>query len=130
MERWMGKYSEIFYSVMRIVMGLLFACHGAQKLFGLFGTQGSASGPLMITAGIIEFFGGILVALGLWTGYAAFLASGQMAVAYFMVHATQDLWPINNDGELSVLYCFAFLFMASKGSGRLSVAGLTKRRYR
>jgi len=113
---------------MRIVAGLLFACHGAQKLFGMFGAQNPASESLMIAAGIIEFFGGILILVGLWAGYAAFIASGQMAVAYFMVHAPQGFWPINNNGELAALYSFIFLYIASVGSGRLSVDGLVKRR--
>src|ERR1039458_8707083 len=83
MERWMSKYSEVLYGVFRIVVGILFACHGAQKLFGLFGGLGTHAASLLVAAGIIEFFGGVLVALGLWAGYAAFNASGQMAVAYF-----------------------------------------------
>jgi putative oxidoreductase len=128
MERWLGKISEIIYSFMRIIIGLLFSCHGAQKLFGLLGAQNPSTDPLMIAAGIIEFFGGILMALGLWAGYAAFLASGQMAVAYFHTHAPQGFWPIENGGERAVLYCFVFLYIASKGSGRLSVSALTKRR--
>jgi putative oxidoreductase len=84
MERWLGKYSELFYALMRLVVGLLFASHGAQKLFGVFGGQSLPSSPLIVTAGVIEFIGGGLVALGLWAGYAAFVASGEMAVAYFM----------------------------------------------
>jgi putative oxidoreductase len=128
MERCLGKISELLYSLMRIVIGLLFACHGAQKLFGMLGAKSPAADWLMTTAGIIEFFGGLLVAVGLWTGYAAFLASGQMAVAYFKAHAAYDFWPIVNNGELAVLYCFAFLYIASKGPGRLSVAALMKGR--
>ena len=87
MERWLGRYSEVVYALMRMVVGLLFACHGAQKLFGVFGGQNIPSSPLMVTAGVIELIGGGLVALGLWAGYAAFVASGHMAVAYFMMHA-------------------------------------------
>ena len=128
MERWLGKVSEIVYSFMRIILGLLFACHGAQKLFGVLGSQGPTSDSLLIAAGIVEFFGGIMIALGLWAGYAAFLASGQMAAAYFKVHAPQGFWPIENNGELAALYCFAFLYIASKGPGRLSLASLTGRR--
>ena len=127
MERWLEKYSGLFYALMRIVVGLLFASHGAQKLFGVFGGQGLLADPLIIAAGVIEFVGGGLVALGLWAGYAAFVASGQMAVAYFMVHASGGFWPIVNKGELAVLYCFVFLFIASKGSGRLSLDAMTKK---
>jgi putative oxidoreductase len=121
MNRWLGKYSGLLYAVMRLVVGLLFACHGAQKLFGVLGGQSQLSNPMMLAAGIIEFAGGLLVALGLWASYAAFIASGLMAVAYFMVHAAGAFWPIVNKGELAVLYCFVFLFIASRGSGSWSV---------
>ncbi len=124
MERWLGKYSDFSYGIMRIVIGVLFACHGAQKLFGMFGGQGLPSDPLLILAGVIEFFGGILIALGLWAGYAGFISSGQMAAAYFMGHASGGFWPILNNGELAVLYCFVFLYIASRGSGRLSLDAL------
>jgi putative oxidoreductase len=124
MDRWLGRYSDVLYALMRVVVGLLFASHGAQKLFGVLGGQSQLSNPLMLAAGIIEFGGGLLVAVGLWASYAAFLASGQMAVAYFMAHAPAGFWPILNKGELAVLYCFVFLFIASRGSGRWSVDGL------
>ena|SRR5258705_452967 len=126
MERWVGRHSETTYALMRMVIGLLFACHGAQKLFGALGGQSQLSNPLMATAGVIEFFGGALVSLGLFAGYAAFLASGLMAVAYFMAHASGGFWPIVNHGELAVAYCFIFLYIASRGSGRLSVDALRK----
>lgn len=129
MERWMGKYSEVIYGLMRIVIGLLFACHGAQKLFGIFGGHNLPHSPLLVTAGSIEFFGGILVALGLWAGYAGFIASGEMAVAYFMMHAAGGFWPIANKGEPAVLYCFIFLYIASRGSGRLSIEAVAKKRF-
>jgi len=127
MERWLGKYAEFIYAVMRIVIGMLFACHGAQKLFGVLGGQSQLSSPLMATAGGIEFFGGGLVCIGLFAGYAAFLASGTMAVAYFMAHASGGFWPIVNRGEMAVLYCFVFLYIAAKGSGRLSVDALMRK---
>jgi len=127
MERWLGKYAELVYAVMRIVIGMLFACHGAQKLFGALGGQSQLSSPLMGTAGVIEFFGGVLVCIGLFAGYAAFLASGTMAVAYFMAHASGGFWPIVNRGEMAVLYCFIFLYIAAKGSGRLSVDALMRK---
>lgn len=127
MERWLGKHSEVLYAILRVVAGLLFACHGAQKLFGVLGGESQISNPLMLAAGIIEFVGGGLVALGLWAGYAAFVASGQMAVAYFMAHASGGFCPIVNKGELAVLYCFIFLYVASRGSGRLSVEALARK---
>jgi putative oxidoreductase len=129
MERWLGRYSEVAYALMRVVFGLLFACHGAQKLFGVLGGQSQLANPLLAAAGIIEFVGGGLVVLGLWAGCAAFVASGHMAVAYFMVHASGGFWPIVNKGELAALYCFAFLYIASRGSGRFSVEALAKRRH-
>jgi putative oxidoreductase len=127
MDRWLRKYSEPLYAVMRVVAGLLFACHGAQKLFGVLGGERLIANPMMLTAGIIELAGGGLVLLGLWTATAAFIASGEMAVAYFMAHAPAGFWPIMNKGELAVLYCFVFLYVASRGSGTLSVDALVRR---
>jgi len=121
MDRWLSKYSDFIYGVMRLMVGLLFACHGVQKLFGMLGAESQLSNPMLFAAGIIEFVGGVLVAIGLWAGYAAFIASGQMAVAYFTVHATKGFWPILNEGELAVVYCFVFLYIASRGSGPLSL---------
>jgi putative oxidoreductase len=119
MDRWLGRYSEPLYAIMRLVVGLLFAFHGAQKLFGAFGGESQVSNPMMLVAGLIEI-AGLLVAMGLWTSWVAFLASGQMAAAYFMAHAPGGLVPIVNKGELAVLYCFVFLYIAAKGSGRWS----------
>ena len=130
MDRWLGKYSESLYAVMRLMVGLLFACHGVQKLFGVLGGESQVSNPMLLAAGIIEFVGGGLVAIGLWAGYAAFIASGMMAVAYFMVHAPGGFWPIVNKGELAVLYCFVFLYVAARGSGTLSVDAVARRRAR
>jgi putative oxidoreductase len=128
MTRFLGKYSEALYAVMRIVVGLLFACHGAQKLFGVLGGHNLPTNPQMVTAGIVEFIGGGLVALGLWAAYAGFVASGEMAAAYFMMHAPRGFWPIANGGELAVLYCFVFLYIASRGSGHLSFDALIHKR--
>jgi putative oxidoreductase len=123
MERVLSKVAPYLYALMRIVVGLLFACHGAQKLFGLFGGFGGQPGmaaslfSLYGLAGIIEFVGGLLIAGGLFTHYIAFLASGEMAFAYFMSHYPRGFWPIENEGERAVLYCFVFLYMAARGSG-------------
>jgi putative oxidoreductase len=76
---------------------------------------------LMFFAGLVEFFGGLLIAVGFNASWAAFIASGEMAVAYFMSHAPRALFPIQNRGELAVLYCFAFLYIASRGAGTLSL---------
>jgi putative oxidoreductase len=111
---------------MRIIAGALFACHGAQKLFGVLGGQ-KQEAALMIAAGVIEFVAGILIAIGLFGSCVAFIASGEMAVAYFKQHAPGGFWPIVNRGELTVLYCFLFLYIASRGSGRFSVDALIAR---
>ena len=121
MERFLGSYSRYLYAIMRIVVGLLFACNGARKLFGVFGgIRGSdLAAPFFSQqwfAGTIEFFGGLLIAVGLLTGYAAFIASGEMAVAYFQVHFPRDFWPILNLGERAVFYSFIFLYIASRGA--------------
>jgi putative oxidoreductase len=130
MERWLSKNSDFLYAAMRLMVGLLFACHGVQKLFGMLGGQSQVSNPVLLAAGIIELVGGGFVAIGLWTSYAAFLSSGEMAVAYFMAHAAKGLWPIQNKGELAVLYCFVFLYIASRGSGILSVEAAAKKKKR
>ena len=127
MERWLGRFAELFYAALRIVAGVLFACHGAQKLFGLLGGQTMTGDSAMLAAGLIEFVGGILIALGLLAGWAAFVASGLMAAAYFMAHAPGGFWPIQNHGELAVLYCFLFLFIAARGSGSISLDAMLRR---
>jgi putative oxidoreductase len=121
MQRFLGRYSEIAYTLLRVVAGLMFAVHGAQKLFGFLGGRQMPVGTLFWVGGVIELVGGLLIAIGLFTSWAAFIASGEMAVAYFMVHAKDGFWPILNKGELAVLYCFVFLYMACRGGGRYSV---------
>ena len=121
-----ARHREAIYALMRFMLGALFVCHGAQKLFGAFGGP-SADKGLMVAGGVIEFFGGILIAVGLMTRGAAFLASGMMAVAYFMSHAPKGFWPIVNGGEKAVLYCFAFLFVAAYGGGIYSLDAVVRR---
>ena len=126
------KLRPQIYAVLRIVVGLMFAQHGAQKLFGLLGGFGEDGGTaplfsLMGLAGVIEFFGGLMIALGLLTGGAAFICSGLMAVAYFMAHFPQGFFPIQNRGELAVVYCFIFLFMASRGAGIWSLDSIWRK---
>ena len=127
MERVLGRYSDLLYSLLRFVAGALFACHGAQKLFGVLGGQAQLGNPRLLAAGLIEFFGGLLVALGLGAAYAAFVASGEMAVAYFQAHAPAGFWPVQNRGELAVLYCFLFLYVAGRGDGTVSLARAMRR---
>ncbi|HWM93923.1 MAG TPA: DoxX family protein [Thermoanaerobaculia bacterium] len=122
------RFTEPIYALFRIIFGVLFASHGAQKLFGMFGgDKVTADAGLPYLAGWIELVAGLLIAIGLFTGIAAFIASGQMAVAYFMVHAPNGSWPLVNGGEAAVLYCFAFLYMAARGSGIWSVDHLRRR---
>jgi putative oxidoreductase len=128
MDRWLGRHAERVYTLLRIVAGILFACHGAQKLFGALGGTAMTSNPMMLAAGIIEFGGGLLIAIGLLTSWAAFLASGEMAVAYFMMHAKGGFWPILNKGELAVVYCFLFLYIAARGAGPYSADAAMRKR--
>lgn len=125
--KWFRKYSDYAYAALRIVAGLLFSLHGAQKLFGVLGGESQSLLSLLGFAGVIEFCGGICIALGLFTPFVAFIASGQMATAYFLAHAPQGAWPIENGGELAALYCFLFLYVATQGAGSLSLDGLLKR---
>jgi putative oxidoreductase len=109
------------YFLLRVVAGLLFACHGAQKMLGVLGGQQPPTGSLAWFAGIIELVGGVMIAIGAYTSPVAFLASGEMAVAYFRVHAPRGFWPIQNGGELAALYCFLFLYLSTRGTGRWGV---------
>ena len=118
-----GRFTRFAFPLMRIVLGLMFSCHGAQKLFGVLGGQPMHEG-MMLLAGIIEFTGGLLMAIGLFTRVAAFIASGEMAAAYFMAHAPHGFWPIVNKGELAVAYCFVFLYIAAHGAGAFSLDGM------
>src|SRR5256885_15256410 len=105
MKPFLGRFSEAIYALMRLVVVFLFACHGAQKLFGLLGGKAELHDPQGLIAGIVEFGGGTLIAIGLLTSLAAFIACGEMAVAYFMAHAPRGFFPIVNKGELAVVYC-------------------------
>ena len=122
-----ARWSAIAFALFRIVAGLLFASHGAQKLFAVYGGPAATGKPLLLTAGVIELVGGLLVAVGLFARPAAFVASGEMAVAYFMAHAPGGFWPIVNKGEAAVFYCFAFLFIAAHGAGIWSLDSLRLR---
>jgi putative oxidoreductase len=117
----LAHFETQIYALLRIVAGFLFYCHGADKLFGVLGGTQAQLISLMGLAGIIELSGGLLIMVGLFAAYAAFICSGQMAVAYCMPHLPKGFWPYENQGELAVLYAFVFLYIAVKGSGRWSV---------
>jgi putative oxidoreductase len=118
-----NRFAPQIYALLRIVAGLLFACHGAQKLFGAFGGQVQPLMSLVGLAGVIELGGGLMIATGILTSFAAFIASGEMAAAYFMAHAPKGPLPIQNGGELAALYSFLFLYISARGSGGWSVQG-------
>ncbi len=127
-----SKYREQTYALMRIVVGFLFSCHGARKILGLFGGMDGEGATADLfsqigLAGAIELVGGLAVALGVFTGWAAFLSSGLMAVAYFKAHQAQGTLPIQNGGELAAAYSFLFLFITARGSGIWSLGGLLKK---
>jgi len=130
MEKLLASYTQQAYAAMRIVIGLLFFCHGLQKVFGLFGGVNGASAPLLSLlgiAGLIELIAGALITIGWFTVVAAFIASGEMAAAYFMSHFPNGFWPIQNGGEAAVFFCFVFLYMTTRGAGIWSVDGASKR---
>jgi putative oxidoreductase len=131
----LNRFADPAYCIMRLIIGLMFACHGGQKLLGFpGGGHGSAEG-LMLFGGIIELVGGLMIAFGFWTRIAAFVSAGEMAVAYFMIHAAgkaighaptpaEQFFPILNKGELAVVLCWVFLFMVFYGAGRWSIDAL------
>jgi putative oxidoreductase len=110
--------ADLAHALLRAVAGLLFAEHGLQKLFGLLGGARVPAVSQLGAAGLIELVAGVMVALGIFPRWAALIASGEMAVAYFTRHATHGFWPVVNKGELAVLYCFVFLYIAARGGGR------------
>jgi putative oxidoreductase len=132
MAGFLGGFSRYFYALLRIISGLLFALHGTQKLFGFPGSRPRVNlVSLLGVAGVIELVCGLMIAAGLLTTYAAFLASGQMAAAYFHAHSPRGLIPLLNQGELAVLYCFLFLYIAAEGPGLWAVdkrSGTKRRR--
>jgi len=124
-----AKNEKVAHGILRIVVGFLFMTHGGQKLFAWFG----ADQPVellsrMGVAGVLEFLGGSMIMLGLFTRPVAFILSGQMAVAYFWIHLQQGLWPWANRGELAALYSFVFLFLAAAGGGSFSLDNVMDKR--
>jgi putative oxidoreductase len=123
-----SRLEPVALNALRIVSGFLFFQHGARKLYGWFGGSVASFPDLMFFAGSIEFFAGLLILVGFLTRPTAFVASGLMAAAYFMAHAGQGFWPIENQGTLAALYCFVFLYLVFRGGGDFSVDGLLSRR--
>lgn len=119
--KFLDTYQEHAYALLRIISGFLFLWHGTQKYFNFPIEFPWPLNPMTSAAGIIEIVGGILILIGLFTRPAAFICSGTMAVAYWMAHGSKDFFPIANGGELAALYCFVFLYIATKGSGIWSV---------
>ena len=118
-----GSWQPATLSLLRFVAGLAFLEHGAAKLFGFPPVASYAHGlsPLVLAAGIIEFFGGLLVCVGLLTRPAAFIMSGEMAVGYWMAHAPKSFFPVLSGGDAALLYCFIFLYVAVAGGGAFSI---------
>ena len=121
-----GGWQPLVRSALRMVVGFTFSLHGFQKLLGLFGGIGGhgAKAPLfslMWTAGVLESFGGLLLLLGFFTRPVVSVLTGEMAFAYFRAHQPRGFWPIQNGGELAVLYCFVFLYLWTAGPGPLSL---------
>jgi putative oxidoreductase len=123
----LNRFADPFYCIMRFVVGLMFACHGLDKIFGTFTPKAEALSTLMLVGGWVEIVCGFLVAFGLLTRLAAFVASGEMAVAFFMMHAPKGLIPYVNKGELAVVYCVVFFYIFLRGSGSWSIDALTEK---
>jgi len=127
---WLSRWQPQLLALLRIFTGLLFLEHATQKFFA-FPAPFPMPGPLptiLIAAGVVELTAGVLVTIGLFTRIAAFLAAGEMAVAYFMMHFPKSFWPAVNMGEAAILYCFVFLFIAAAGPGAWSLDRLLFKR--
>ena len=117
----LSKYETKIYVLLRIVAGFLFLCHGSQKLFDFPSVGITIPLHILIFGGGVEFFCGLFIMTGFWTRWTAFIASGEMAYAYWSVHGTHAILPLVNHGELAFLYCFLFLFISANGSGAFSL---------
>lgn len=129
MNNFLHRCEPYFYALLRIVSGFMFMTHGAQKLFNL----PPSAKPMQLDAittfgGVLEFALGAMIMLGLFAGFAAFIASGEMAVAYFTAHQPSGALPVQNGGDAAVLFCFLFFYIAARGSGLLSLDSLIFKR--
>ena len=130
----MNRAVQITYFLLRVVAGLLFIQTGGLILFGWFGGMPDHAGPPPFLSqtwigGVLEFFGGIAIALGIATRPVAFILSGMMAVAYWQFHAPQNRWPVLNQGMPAILFCFIYLFMSAYGGGDWSLDALACRKH-
>ena len=128
--RWLEKWQPQLLALLRVMATLLFMEHGSAKLFHFPVPQPGVSDPLpllLLTAALIEVVGGVFVVLGVFTRFAAFIMAGEIAVGYFLIHFPQSFWPIVNQGEAAILFCFIFLYLASAGPGAWSVDGVRQR---
>jgi putative oxidoreductase len=126
---WLRPHAQRILAIARILFGVMMACHGAQKIFGAFGGLPPGVPPFIKwLGGGIELVGGTLIALGLLTSLAAFLVAGLMAAAYFMGHARNGFWPIVNQGELAIIYCWFALYLAAHGPGAWALDHMAGRR--
>lgn len=125
---WLSRWQSQLLAILRIIVGLLFLEHGLSKFFGFpVPFPVNPLPPLLIAAGVIELVAGALVTIGLFTRLAAFIASGEMAVAYFYGHFPKGFWPVANEGEAAILFCFVFLYIAAAGAGAWSIDGARTR---
>jgi len=125
MQRYLGRYEATAYTLLRVVLAFLYWSHGPKWLFGWFGGRPIELTPMLTVAGVLESVGGILIAVGLLTSWVAFLACGEMAVAYYIAHIPRGGWmPIMNGGEITVALCFGFLYIATRGGGPYSLDAL------
>lgn len=130
MEQLLNSWRERILSIVRIITAFMFMQHGGQKMFGFPKDQTAeyVFFSLKGVAGALEIFAGALILIGLFTRPAAFICSGLMAFAYFLVHAPRNFWPLNNGGELAIMFCFVFLYLVTSGGGAWSVDNLLKKR--
>ncbi len=128
MKFFLSKYEPEIYAALRIITGFLFLWHGSQKFFNFPPAGHPFPGYVAAIGGTVEFVGGLLVMFGLFTRVAAFICSGEMAYAYWTVHASHAVLPIVNMGEPAVVYCFLFLFISARGAGIFSLDKLLEKR--
>jgi len=129
----LNRFTDPVFCIARLIIGLMFACHGGQLVLGMFGGMKGSDAMMMQVGGWIQLVGGFMIAFGFLTRFAAFISSGEMAVAYFMIHAANapapaaQFFPILNHGELAVFYCWFFFFVVFYGAGRWSIDALMSR---